>query len=925
MLFTPGVVNMTNNVRELIIAPTTNTIYGTGQFIEACRSKYKNFDCKDLNRIASIILQRQIFMIYQWSLIRYCIEDLKRISKIDKLFFNISPSNFEPESIEISLYLQNPKFLWRFSNCNYNYFVNCFKLNDLSLIQNYCNFKTFNIDDSLIVTFLNVNSKNKFDVPRFFQTRSIVILNDYSSIEYLYSDDFHLLMLEGNINYIAFVSYLLTGQFMGKYSKLLNIYIKSSHYQLKISLKESQRMKLEIDKRIRNEKDIKISKFKSKLKFRSRSRSTPRSTFDYNIESDIENFIESIDKENDIMNNKLYDSIPIPANASRYIGFKEYEDSELRLRNIRKIVENRIKDPLVKITHPLYINTDWVHKKLINEGTLASEFYKSLIEIYGDIYHLNNFRSINSKGEIIRVGWKVKVDNLVKKKIINEYIEQIKNKPKLIKINNIKEILTNSLNNDYNYNNCDKIDDNIKNVGYLFNFNALSEINIDGKSKDKGQMVKINTDDKIKESHQLQSQPPVLTKYCLKNVPFKIDKEQFMKRQSFLLRHMGDVLKHSARLEAENTKRAIRGDNNDDNDDNDDEYDEEDEKLKRITDKVNDMRYERLKAHYSFDVSFIDFIKDNKELSDKVSKYNLNFDQIIKDGINDKYDPSFILLYKITDDNIGFYYMNSNDFVEMFITYNGVGKWKNIHSIIMERVENHFNEYYNKYKNKFNYYIMEHSFNGKGNIFDMILSGKYNSVSGVIPFQLMKFEDTLEFKIEIAKYLGAFTLRHNPERIIHNIDKWIEGRIKIQQESFNHAYFVYVIAKDRHMSEIYQMIRIGTQIDLMTCQPNYKFTTMSRYAYDMTQYKMIEEIDNRMVFECISDNIDVYCKLIQSKEVTLADMIIARRGYDNKDDNDNNKENQLSAEQELDLKRREIDHLVRKSNGIRSRRQRKRL
>jgi hypothetical protein len=94
----------------------------------------------------------------------------------------------------------------------------------------------------------------------------------------------------------------------------------------------------------------------------------------------------------------------------------------------------------------------------------------------------------------------------------------------------------------------------------------------------------------------------------------------------------------------------------------------------------------------------------------------------------------------------------------------------------------------------------------KTNCFEQILRdveihpNKY-SVS-CIPFPSDPFEDTNEFKLDMACFLALYHIKHRTIGA-HEFEHYVDRTVELQTQSKAHARFVYLIAKDRHYSQLH--------------------------------------------------------------------------------------------------------------------------
>ena len=249
------VVNQTTLVD---VAPTTLTVCGTAQMKEARNSNYANFKKRDLRKDATDILKFQLLMFYQWALTRYCVENPLRVKQIRKDAFQITVDNFDIDDAEIDKYLENPKFMWRFSVRNYEFFLTFFKSNKKSKLF-YSRFDTADIDDSPLLDYIKpiknymkdkfkktftskkVTAMKKaydFDITLItnFMKKHFEPLNQFKTSEFLFSDDYYLHEVQPDAEYEDFICHLICGQTKNFVSPLLKWHIESNSIEKKDTL-----------------------------------------------------------------------------------------------------------------------------------------------------------------------------------------------------------------------------------------------------------------------------------------------------------------------------------------------------------------------------------------------------------------------------------------------------------------------------------------------------------------------------------------------------------------------------------------------------------------------------------------------------------------------------------------------------------------
>ena len=268
------------------MASTAIALTGTTQFIEARRSDYKLFKTSDLWARANTILQIQFFMLYQWSLVRFLIAHPTAEVFIPHKYYLVGIQNFTPEESDIRLYLQEPKFLWRFSIRNYGYFAKVFGryLPFYSFTDGFADgkFATYQDDDSPLMSYIRSSGeivkftlKHKLKMLQSLNSHGVrlerikqieskfqaKILTPFEKSEYLHSDDFHLHLMGGDFDYMDFVQTLITGHTFRGPGDLLQMDIQQTNQLLKdektekkVMKKEKKKLKKESEEQRKNKK-----------------------------------------------------------------------------------------------------------------------------------------------------------------------------------------------------------------------------------------------------------------------------------------------------------------------------------------------------------------------------------------------------------------------------------------------------------------------------------------------------------------------------------------------------------------------------------------------------------------------------------------------------------------------------------------------
>ena len=203
--------------------------FGTTEFIEADESNYIKFNKCIVSVVSQKAIRTQMYLLYCWSLIYYYFScsKLKTVS-FNKMLFDVKPAMFMPSDEEIKLYMSNPKFLWRFSEANYQYFLQFF--DPKSVCGNFqMSLITYDKDDSPMMPYLRPKFLNSMklklskllhlnDKPFGCNTVDAVLnkfkfkLSDDETCEAYYSDDFWDHKMHEYSTYSDFVYVILTGQ-----------------------------------------------------------------------------------------------------------------------------------------------------------------------------------------------------------------------------------------------------------------------------------------------------------------------------------------------------------------------------------------------------------------------------------------------------------------------------------------------------------------------------------------------------------------------------------------------------------------------------------------------------------------------------------------------------------------------------------------
>ena len=400
-------------------APTTLCLFGTSQFIQASNGSYFGFVTTELHNAAKAVLQRQIFMLYTWCLIRFCLQHKYKAPFLKAEFFNVTPLHFSPSPGEVQLYLRNPKFLWRFSMGNYAYFAMFF--NDKHPEPCYRNMLlTYNEDDTPIIPFLKANapsiinvfkkSSNKyakkfvpFDVNQIKTIMEKEIkfkMSEYETSEIYYSDDFFIHQLPGFTTYTEFVYFLITGQ---------NGMVPSPLYRAQMDLSNRR----EVVSYIINPENTALNCLSSMLKDNAEPLSIELIT-------DADHFAEFNDEDIQISIGSEIE-FRMPNFTINFMGRNKYINPSEIIIYLARITQ--INKKFVKI-HSYFYTEDWLLDcfDYINVNNVQIGFYHFINEIFGNEFKLENC-VYELDGKIIRKGWDFNCEKGFRNKVIKSYMK----------------------------------------------------------------------------------------------------------------------------------------------------------------------------------------------------------------------------------------------------------------------------------------------------------------------------------------------------------------------------------------------------------------------------------------------------------------------------------------------------------------------
>ncbi|KAG0686813.1 hypothetical protein C6P40_003339 [Pichia californica] len=398
---------------EEFYLPTTLGIIGTTQFIEAKNSGYTDFQPNDLYSRARIILQKQLFMVYRWSLIRFCVAHPIAEKYIPAKFFQIIPQNFIPDNIEIQNYINSPKFMWRFSMINYGYFAKLFgkhcPIYHHSTEFDNDDLLTHDLDYSPLVAYVKSNQelvssvKYRFHLYKSKDIKGIEFskiteimekltfeLADHEEAECFHSDDYYLHLMATKKTE-DFTSILITGHYA---DNVLGNLLRESINEANHKLANMKKEKL-LPKMIRDERKKKLSK-KNKREKEMKKIMSHTSDDLYNCQ------------------------VEEPGTASCYLGKSGNVTNTVRLFHLTSIVRKRSMYAFPECVYTF--SSNWNEIVLFSDNGYQGKLYRSCIEVFGDKAKLQLFKSIDHYGGGRRIGWTMPCSSKESIEILSRYI-----------------------------------------------------------------------------------------------------------------------------------------------------------------------------------------------------------------------------------------------------------------------------------------------------------------------------------------------------------------------------------------------------------------------------------------------------------------------------------------------------------------------
>lgn len=213
-------------------------LVNTSQFKLARENDYQNLFDGFVTARARCILLQQKYEVYKISLVRFCLVRHFAHMVLPSHVFKINPINFTITEKELELYIENPKFLWRFSSANYEYFENQF-LN--SIKSRKVDFNEDNCDNSMLIPYTEDNSPlvgfinltNQKHIEYYLKKFKFKGDNDFAFNELKHSNDFHLHIVSSAITtYQDFFSMLIIGKIGETMVPELKFQIMEQDYQI---------------------------------------------------------------------------------------------------------------------------------------------------------------------------------------------------------------------------------------------------------------------------------------------------------------------------------------------------------------------------------------------------------------------------------------------------------------------------------------------------------------------------------------------------------------------------------------------------------------------------------------------------------------------------------------------------------------------
>lgn len=413
--------------KSLVHIPTTLTVYGTAQMVEAKQCNYKDFDLLELQVATARIICKQKYLIFEWSLIRFCLLNPDKIKKIGKHIFEITPKQFTASQLDIELYLNNPKFLFRFSLATASYFEDYF-FKPLQEFTGAPDLVSFNEDTSAMVPYIEkpcnntdsfwnvlkkVNLNNNLFKPEDVKKIKVKYiqysLSVYDTCEVFYSDDFVLHQMDTDISCFEFAECLLTGLRGSKKLPLL-IQLETAKQKRELSLSDGQ---LRSSSKTNNEN--RWSSLKNPLPPLGTNRRATSLTLRRGI-------LKRSNHTPNLIEKSFLDDLPdqpITRTALEYLGESDGVDPAKRLCDLLAIAHNGRKTTVIK--DHMYTDSNWIESYYMLSDNEFKEVYTYLKREIGEHCSVNSFKNLDSSNKYYRTGWKISITVDIKQNMLARY------------------------------------------------------------------------------------------------------------------------------------------------------------------------------------------------------------------------------------------------------------------------------------------------------------------------------------------------------------------------------------------------------------------------------------------------------------------------------------------------------------------------
>lgn len=242
------------------VSVTSIGLIGIKQFTEARRTGYKDFKYNDLFTAAAAILKMDMYTIYKVTLMYYSLKHPVSVNLIKQKFFDVTPDHFVPTAEDVKQFIDEPKFMYRFSLKNYNNIKTLFKKSHPSFIIDIC---AITNDDSELVPYLKSkrtqlkeNLKSKLHLLRNiehddYDFKRMQRVNELFSFEmrveessnFLFSSDFYLHMMAPQCDFSDYVSILLIGFSQNYHGGLYKEFLIQENTKLQLSNIQKKNLK----------------------------------------------------------------------------------------------------------------------------------------------------------------------------------------------------------------------------------------------------------------------------------------------------------------------------------------------------------------------------------------------------------------------------------------------------------------------------------------------------------------------------------------------------------------------------------------------------------------------------------------------------------------------------------------------------------